>query len=252
MKIIIIEDEKIAADDLIRCIKEVRHNSEIITVLSSVSEATEYLSKNTEYDIIFSDIQLGDGTCFEIYKKIEIKVPIIFCTAYDDFLMEAFKFNGIDYILKPFDIKTIEKSIKKFEMITKYDDKKINELVDYIDSNDSIYKKKYIVINQKDRILSIAMNDIALAYLKSGIANVISFDESEYITYKTLEEIENLLDNDFFRANRQFILNRHSITEVVRLYNRKIKVRLNIPFSEEIIISKGKSKQFLDWLSDVK
>jgi two-component system response regulator LytT len=252
MKIIIIEDEKISSNDLIRCITKLRHNAEIITVLSSVSEATEYLSKNTEYDIIFSDIQLGDGTCFEIFKKMEIKVPIIFCTAYDDFLMEAFKSNGIDYILKPFDIKTIEKSIKKFELFTKHDDKKINELVDYIDSNDDLYKKRYVVINQKDRILSLDMNHIALAYLKSGIANIIGFDKSEHIIYKTLEELENLLDDDFFRANRQFILNRHSINEVVRLYNRKIKVRLNIPFSEEIIISKGKSKQFLDWLSEVK
>jgi len=250
MRILIIEDEVIAAEDLIRCIREIKPSAIITKVLSSIQESVGYLSEKQDFDIIFTDIQLGDGTCFEIFRKINIKVPIIFCTAYDNFLMEAFKTNGIDYILKPFDTKTIEKALKKFELLTKFEDNNVNELIDYVESERSEYQKNTIVIHQKDRIISIPMNSIALSYLKNGIANIIGFDESENLAYKTLEELENMLSDDFFRANRQYILNRLAIKEVVRIYNRRIKVKLNIPFPEDIIISKEKARQFLDWLSN--
>ena len=116
MKIVVIEDEKITADDLIENLLAVKPNYTIVKILKSISEALAFFQQQPEVDLIFSDIQLGDGLSFDIFKKVKIKVPIIFCTAYNEYALEAFKANGIDYILKPFNIAEIKKAIEKCEI----------------------------------------------------------------------------------------------------------------------------------------
>jgi len=130
MRILIIEDENIAANDLVEIIKKVKPTVSFIKVLTSVDEAILFLKENSDFDLIFSDIQLGDGICFEIFEQVKISVPIVFCTAYNQYMLNAFKTNGIDYILKPFDAIQIEKASQKFEMLTRqqtnYRDRIIN------------------------------------------------------------------------------------------------------------------------------
>lgn len=126
MKIVVIEDEKISADDLIENLLTVKPNYTIVKILKSISEALAFFQQQPEVDLIFSDIQLGDGLSFDIFKKVKINVPIIFCTAYNEYALEAFKVNGIDYILKPFSIGEIKKAIEKFELFTNKNEVSIN------------------------------------------------------------------------------------------------------------------------------
>ncbi len=115
MKVVIIEDEPLVAQDLENSLKKIRKDLEVVCILGSVLEAVDYFKKHEQPDLVFSDIQLGDGLSFEITKEVDINVPIIFCTAYDEYAIEAFRTNGIAYILKPFDTKSLEKAVSKFE-----------------------------------------------------------------------------------------------------------------------------------------
>lgn len=247
MKIVVIEDEQIAAEDICSCIKEVRPEYEIVNVLGSVSESVEYLSTQPYIDLIFSDIQLSDGLCFEIFEQIEIKSPLIFCTAYNSFALEAFKANGIDYILKPFDCQSIAKAVQKYENLTGHKRQNLDALIHDFKS-DTTDKTPKILVYKKDKIIPINLNEIAAFYLKGSLLMLLTLAGDVYHTNRKLDELERVSGSEFFRANRQTLINRKAIKDVSQHYKRKIKVNLNIENSFEIIVSKEKSKELIAWL----
>ena len=251
MKIVVIEDEKITADDLIENLLAVKPNYTIVKILKSISEALVFFQKQPEVDLIFSDIQLGDGLSFDIFKKVKINVPIIFCTAYNEYALEAFKANGIDYILKPFNIAEIKKAIEKFELLTNKNEVSINKLLEYLSIKQPTANNVSILVYQKDVIIPINNYDIAILQLNNGIVKLVTFNGTIYFTTQSLEEIEKLNQLFFFRANRQFILHRKIVKDVVQHFNRKLLVRLAIPFDEQIFISKEKTPAFLAWLTSI-
>lgn len=251
MKVVIIEDERITADDLIENLQEVKPNFIIVKILKSISEALAFFQKQPEIDLIFSDIQLGDGLCFEIFKKVKIIVPIIFCTAYNEYALEAFKANGIDYILKPFSIDEIKKAVDKFELLTNKKNVSIDKLLDYLSVKQLKENNVSILVYQKDVIIPINTNDIAIIQLNNGTVKLVAFGGTIYFTTQSLEEIENLNITFYFRANRQFVLHRKIVKDVVQHFNRKLLVRLAMPFDEDIFISKEKTPAFLAWLTSV-
>jgi DNA-binding LytR/AlgR family response regulator len=251
MKIVVIEDEKITADDLIENLLAVKPNYTIVKILKSISEALAFFQQQPEVDLIFSDIQLGDGLSFDIFKKVKINVPIIFCTAYNEYALEAFKANGIDYILKPFDITEIKKAIEKFELLTNKNEVSINKLLEYLSIKQSTANNVSILVYQKDVIIPINTYDIAILQLNNGIVKLMTFNGTTYFTTQSLEEIEKLNLLFFFRANRQFILHRKVVKDVVQHFNRKLLVHLSMPFDEQIFISKEKTPAFLTWLTSV-
>jgi DNA-binding LytR/AlgR family response regulator len=251
MKIVVIEDEKITADDLIENLLEIKPNYTIVKILKSISEALAFFQQQPEVDLIFSDIQLGDGLSFDIFKKTKINVPIIFCTAHNEFAFEAFKANGIDYILKPFNIAEIKKAIEKFELLTNKNEVSINNLLEYFSLKQPAAKNGSILVYQKDVIIPINTYDIAIVQLNNGIVKLVAFNGTTYFTTQSLEEIEKLNLLFFFRANRQFILHRNIVKDVVQHFNRKLLVRLSIPFDEQIFISKEKTPAFLAWLTSI-
>jgi DNA-binding LytR/AlgR family response regulator len=249
MNIVIIEDEQISAQDLVDCINDIRPEYSINCILTSVKESITYFKKDQNIDLIFSDIQLGDGLCFEIFKEIKINAPIIFCTAYNTHALEAFKTNGIDYILKPFDLLEIENSIRKFELLTNRNQNQISQLINYFE-NQSLEKKiPSFLIYKNDKIIPLNINEIAIFYLKNENVLLHTFDGHNFQLHQTLEEIERLNYQNFFRANRQFIIHRKAVKDASHYFNRKLLVNLNLPFDEEIIVSKEKSTAFLEWLS---
>ena len=251
MKIVVIEDEEITADDLIENLLAVKPNCTIVKLLSSVSEALIFFKKQPEIDLIFSDIQLGDGLSFDIFKQVKINVPIIFCTAYNEYALEAFKVNGIDYILKPFSIDEIKKAIDKFELLTNKKDSSIDKLLDYLSLKQPKTNNISLLVYQKDVIIPINTNDIAIVQLHNGNVRLVAFNNSTYFATQSLEDIEKLNLPYYFRANRQFILHRKIVKDVVQHFNRKLLVRLTIPFEEQIFISKEKTPTFLAWLTTV-
>lgn len=251
MKIIIIEDEQHTAEDLAETILKINAKAEILAILNSVKEAVSYYKKGEKPDLVFCDIQLGDGLSFEIFKQTAISSPIIFCTAYDEYALKAFKANGIDYILKPFTKNAIQESLKKYEELKHNFISKIPPYQTVLEllENRKNPKQVSVLVYQKENIIPIRLNEIALFYKEHELTYLIAFDQKKYSINKSLEELEGMLGSDFYRANRQFIINRKAVKSASQYFARKLSVRLIIPFGEKIIISKVKSKDFLNWLA---
>jgi len=251
MKIVIIEDEQLTAEDLAETIKIADPTASVIAILYSVGESISWLQKNKHPDLIFSDIQLGDGLSFEIFKQVQCLTPIIFCTAYDEYAISAFKTNGIDYILKPFDHVSVASALNKYMQLksgfnsNSLSNEKILALFDSI----KIPLKSAILVYQKDKIFPIRLDDIALFYIELEISHLVTFDMKRYSINNSLDELTKIAGESFFRVNRQFIINRKAIKEVSQFFARKLSIVLTIPFKETIIVNKVKATEFLNWLS---
>ena len=201
--------------------------------------------------MIFSDIQLGDGLSFEIFSRVAIRVPVIFCTAYDEFALQAFKANGIDYILKPFTTDSVAAAIKKYldlrENMTgntvRY------ESLEQLFTSRKLTEFGAVLVYYKDKILPVAISQIAFFYLKNGIVQLTTFDQKTYLVNKSIDELAKLTGALFFRANRQFLVNRKAVVDASSYLSRKLSVTLTVPTTETITISKEKMPQFLDWLT---
>jgi DNA-binding LytR/AlgR family response regulator len=248
MNAIIIEDEQYTAEDLQRNINKVSPDIKIQAVLTSVKKAISYLKNNPHPNLFFSDIQLGDGLSFEIFKSVKTSAPVIFITAFDEYALNAFNANGVDYILKPFNSKTIADSINKFKTLTSNkSENNIDKLLSYLQNTQS--KPGAILVYQRDKIIPLNANEIALLYTENEIIKVFCFNGKQFITNKTLEESEKILGPDFFRANRQHLINRKAIADVSQHFGRKLLLNLNVFYTETVLISKERSSTFLDWLS---
>jgi two-component system, LytTR family, response regulator LytT len=252
MKVLIIEDEQLTAEDLSEILMEMPDGISVEKILGSVAEAIEYLTKEPEPDLIFCDIQLGDGHSFEIFKQVKTKIPVVFCTAYDEYALEAFKNNGIDYILKPFSKKDIREAVLKFKQLQLTLSKPITDfdaLFKSLNAN-TIHgpKTSSLLVNFKDKIIPIKIADIALFGIEHKNTLLITFSNQKYFINQTLEELEQICGDNFYRANRQYLINREVVTEVLQYFARKLLLKLKIESKHEIVISKTKIPEFLSWL----
>ncbi|MBN1188089.1 MAG: response regulator transcription factor [Bacteroidales bacterium] len=252
MKIVIIEDEKLTADNLAETIQAVVPDAQITTILFSVQSAITWFNNNEQPDLIFSDVQLGDGLCFEIFKTIPIHAPVIFCTAYDEYALKAFNANGIDYILKPFDEKTIEDAFQKYNHLKETFTGSIANLDAIIELIESKKKqtKTTVLVYKQDKIIPVRYEDIAMFYIENEVTHLITFDHKTYTINKTMENIEEISPDDFFRVNRQFLVNYKAIKEASQYFGRKLSLTLTVSFTEKITVSKNKVTEFLNWLSN--
>ncbi len=251
MKIVIIEDEKLNAHDLAETISEIVPEAELSAMLYSVKSAIRWFQENEPPDLIFSDIQLGDGLCFEIFKTVSFDTPVIFCTAYDEYALKAFDANGIDYILKPFDKSSIETAFQKYNNLKKRfagASGNLDEII-RIFENQRQHVKSSILVYRQDKILPVRFSDIALFYIENEITHLITFDNTRYTVNKTIEKIEMIAPGYFFRVNRQFLVHRDAIKEASQYFARKLSLSFTIPFRETVTVSKTRVGAFLDWLS---
>ncbi len=250
MNIVIIEDEQLSAQDLADYITEIRKDYKVIKIISSVKEAVSYFKKENNFQLVFSDIQLGDGLSFEIFKQLELKCPVIFCTAYNSYAIEAFKSNGIDYILKPFHKELIREAIEKFEMLRSQFsiNPNLNQLLDLVKNTSTEKQPKSVLVYHKDKIIPIKMDDIALFYIKNELTFLLNFEGKSFSVKESLEELETMFSPTFFRANRQYFLNRRSVKDLSQHFSRKLLVNLTFHHTEDITVSKEKSTEFLKWL----
>lgn len=255
MTILIIEDEIKTARELKKNIEKTFDSALVLDILSGVTEAIKWFKENNEPDIIFSDIQLSDGLSFEIYKRIEIKAPIIFCTAFDEYAIEAFKTSGIDYLLKPIDEEKLIQSINKYKSLKEtfnnanIDANHIKSLLQNLPNNNF---KKTILIHFQDKIVPIKADNIAYIHYELGTVYIMTVDAKKYFINQTLDELENALNTQlFFRANRQFIINKNVILNIENYFTRRLLVKLTMQTSEDIIISKIKAPLFLKWVESV-
>lgn len=247
MKTVIIEDERMTAEDLAEILLQLPCKPVVEASLSSVADALAYFENAEKPDLIFCDIHLGDGSGFEIFKRLELNVPVIFCTAYDQFALEAFRNNGIDYVLKPFTKKTIRDAVDKFVRLSSnlFADKSIEGTSKTTFNHQ---KSESLLVNWKDKIIPVRITDVAYFFIDYKMTQLKTFDKKEYFIQQTLEELEVICGDKFYRANRQYLINRNSIIEILHLNSRKLELNLSIATKEQILIGKAKSADFLSWL----
>ena len=253
MKILIIEDEVPAAEKLQRLILRYDPGIEIKGIIDQVAQAVDWLKTNQErVDLIFMDIQLIDGKSFEIFKQVKIRKPIIFTTAYDEFALEAFKVNSIDYLLKPITFDDLRESLEKLQTLRDnlalqppWDD--LNRLIANV--KEKSYKNRFMV-KLGEHIRSVTSDSIALFYADGRIVYLITRDRKKFVIDFKLEELENLLDpKEFFRVNRSCILNINAIEDVLVYSNSRLKITPTVQIDKEIIVSREKVPLFKEWFS---
>ncbi|SDR02757.1 two component transcriptional regulator, LytTR family [Chryseobacterium soldanellicola] len=254
MNILIIEDEFRAAKSLQNLIVEIKPEAKIIDVYDSIESSVEALSKGAKPDLIFMDIHLSDGLSFEIFKQVEITCPVVFCTAFDQYMLDAFKSKGVDYILKPFSRGDIAEALSKVDELKNFFQKSeipgLEALLQKITHPQSAAKSSFLVFkNQK--YTTIPTENIAYFFIHNEITHLVTFDKQQFQLNQTLGQIaEQVSQKQFFRINRQYIINFSAIKEMEHYFQRKIYVKLTIETPEKLLINKEKSHQFFSWLED--
>lgn len=250
MQIVIIEDELLTAQDLASTLKKVEPDVEIVAVLDSVQEAVAFFSEpSRRFDLIFSDIQLGDGLSFEIFQQLQVQAPIIFCTAYDEYALKAFKVHSIHYMLKPFNVQSVGEALAKFHSLR-------SSLAQSAVSYENLLQilkprpgPRSVLVYYQDKIMPVKLEAVALFYIEHETTFLTTFENMTYPISKTLDELDQMSGPDFYRANRQVLVNRRAIKDTVQYFGRKLALNLVIPFEEKITVSKTKVSEFLEWLS---
>ncbi|MFT3680719.1 MAG: LytTR family DNA-binding domain-containing protein [Ferruginibacter sp.] len=248
MQVIIIEDEILTAEYLESILSKMPYQISVLKILPSVKDAVKYLQQQPFPDLIFCDIQLGDGHSFEIFKQVDIETPVIFCTAYNEYALKAFDNNGIGYVLKPFSENSIKEAIDKFIMLR--GDKQatptnINRLSAEQLNNT---QPSSILVNWKDKILPVKIADTALFCIEYRATKMITKNNNDYSIGHNLDELEQMCGTGFYRANRQYLINRSAIEEVQQYSSRKLFVKLSVKGDFDITIAKAKVPEFLNWL----
>jgi DNA-binding LytR/AlgR family response regulator len=249
LKAIIIEDEKPAMEMLLHTLIETGVDVQVEAVLSSVAESVHYLSSHPNSDLIFSDVQLQDGLSFEIFKNINTNIPVIFITGYDEFIMNAFSFNGIDYLLKPVNKKELKNALLKYLMLEKHfvsNNDMIRNIVGHFDNR----KKSRLVVRKGLEHIALRLEEIVLFYTENKLVYVIDRLGKKYLADKNLGDLEQDLDESmFFRANRQYIVNINFIRGFKTYEKVKLQVDLAIPdLNHCIIVSQENAPQFRQWI----
>ena len=243
MNAIIIEDEYLAAAERERLLGEVAPEITILTKLDSVSESVKWLKKN-KADVIFMDIHLGDGQSFDIFEQVEITVPVIFITAYDEYALKAFKYQGIDYILKPFDKEELQQALNKLESLSPVN-------TPFPVASLTVYQERFLV-TVGTKMKSVTVGDVAYFMADGKYLVLFTRDGQNYILDQTISGIETKLNPaQFFKINRKFIISYNSIKEMVKYSNSRIKIVLTPapPTGIEAIVSSERIQEFKQWLN---
>jgi len=247
MKILIVEDETAAYDNLTAILKEINPLIEVTGNTESVQQTVKWLSANPEPDLILMDIHLSDGSAFAIFDHIKIETPIIFTTAYDEYAIEAFKVNSIDYLLKPIKKEDLQRALEKFKRWTQTDIlqylSKLSQL--NVKSN---YKDK-ILVPVKDKLLPVSLSDVSCFYTTEKNTKIFLKNGQSIPFAKTLDQIAlSLNPADFIRANKQYLIARNSVKNITIWFDSRLLVTLDVETPERIYISKNKASEFKAWM----
>lgn len=245
MKILIVEDEANNAARLRTLLKKYTEPVQILGTFDTVQKVVSYFQKtNEEPNVILMDIQLSDGSCFDIWESIALNIPIIFTTAFDEYAIRAFKVNGIDYLLKPIDQQELFLALNKVLKLTVIPD--VSELIKRLKNRAA----KRLLVKLSDGIGYVDCKDIAYLYSKNGIITVVTHANRNYIIDDALDVIEQRLDAElFFRINRSYIINLHSIESISNHFNQRFKIILKPATDKMLLTSRAKNKCFKAWLN---
>ena len=247
MKVLIVEDETAAFEYLVNIIEKVDPSIEIAGNTDSISQTINWLIFNSLPDLIFMDIHLSDGLAFSIFDEIDIETPIVFTTAYDEYAIEAFRVNSLDYLLKPIKYEDLKRSLQKFSKWTRAD------IVEYLAKLVQVtpiqrYKDK-LLIPLKDKLFPVALSDVSYFYTTDKTTTIFLKNGKSYPYAKTLEQIYVSLNPVlFFRANKQFIIARESVKKITVWFDSRLLIDLEMEVPERIYVSKNKALEFKMWI----
>jgi DNA-binding LytR/AlgR family response regulator len=248
MKVLILEDETLAADKLESMLKEIQPDIQIVSRIKSISSAVEWLESNPHPDLIITDIRLLDGLCFEIFAKVKVEKPVIFSTAYDQYAIRAFEVNSIDYLLKPVEKEKLRNALAKLQLSKDTSVPDYSEVLDFIKSNKTSYKSRFMV-RLGQRIVAVPTEKIAYFYSENKLTYIVTLDGKKLPMDQPLDELMDLLDpKRFFRANRQFIVAFESIAEIHPYFKGRIKIILQPKSDDEVVISSDRTPEFKKWI----
>jgi len=254
MNVLIIEDELKTARALEKLITGIKPGVRVLASLQSIKASVDFLATNPAPDLIFMDIQLSDGISFEIFKETKVTSPVVFCTAYDEYAIQAFKANGIDYILKPFSKETITEAFNKAEMLSNFF--QLNEnagkgIETLLQQQQVLNGKKSFLVFKNNKYQPVPTASIAYFYIRNEIAHLVTFDGAEFALTMPLDEIQRLLNpEDYYRLNRQYLVGFAAVKEVEHYFSRKLLLKLTLPTAEDLIVGKDKSTSFFNWLNN--
>lgn len=250
MKVIIIEDEAFAADALERLILELRPQTKILAHLPSVEESVEWLQINRHPDLVFCDIHLTDGSSFEIFNAVNVKAPVIFTTAFNEYAIQAFKVNSIDYLLKPIKKEELQAAIQKFENLQQDElSDKLENLKALLQQNTAGEKKSRFMVKSGQSIRVIPSEDVAYFLAEEGIVLLVNFEGKRYAVNYSLDQLEDQLDTHrFFRANRQLIVSINAVEKAESYFKGRLLLQTHPKTPGDQVISSSKASAFKEWL----
>jgi len=256
MKILIIEDEPFAQQELTRMLNSLQIKFEVLAMIDTVEDAVDWLKNNPAPELIFLDIQLADGLSFDIFRQVEVQSPVIFTTAYDEYAIRAFQLNSIDYLLKPIKMGDLMKAFNKLDSMKSQmlAGEKVGlsitrkQLENLLSFGKKEYKSRFLV-KIGDQLKYIPVQDVAYFYAEENVVFVITRKNDRYIIDYSIEEVDGLVDpKDFFRLNRAFVTNIDAIDKVYKHLNSRLKIELKPAIDKEILVSRAKVSEFLEWM----
>lgn len=251
MKILIVEDEPLAAAQLAAHISALRPAAQIVAVCDTVKAVNSWMANNPKPDLAFFDIQLGDGLSFEIFEQIDFQTPVIFTTAYDNYAIRAFKVNSIDYLLKPIDRGELEKALLKFEQLAKpvsslLSPEIISEIVESLQKKNV---KERFLVKVGTHLRVIETSEILYFYSFEKGTYAKHSDGKNYLLDQSLELVESMVDlEQFFRINRKYLVGLKSITDVIVYSNSRLKLKVQLAENDDFLVAREKVKDFKSWL----
>lgn len=253
MKVLIVEDEQLAAQRLEKLLQKSSREIQVLAKLDTIKRVVNWLSTNKPPDLIFMDVQLADGLCFEIFDLVEVNCPVIFTTSYDQYAIRAFKVNSIDYILKPLDAGELYNAINKFEYLTNnYSEKSSTDSMALHEAIKMLQRKEFkerFAVKIGEHIKSISINEIHYFSSEEKVTFANTTNQRRYILDYTLDQLIELIDPKyFFRINRKYIISMDSIEDIVTYSTNRLKVQLRQSDAMDAIVSRERVQEFKKWL----
>jgi two-component system response regulator LytT len=252
MKVLIIEDETAAARRLKKMISESSKETEIIDVLDSVDGSVKWFKNHPQPDLVFMDVHLADGNCFEIFRNVEINSPVIFTTAYDEYAVRAFEVNAIAYLMKPVKAADLDAAFRKHQKLKSASSPAFDyqKLVESLQTDNSGYQKR-LLLKIGQTIRAVEITDVSYFYTHDKIVTIVTAENRKYPADYTLDQLEKMLDPKlFFRINRQFIVSSKAIREMYVISKSRVKINLHPPIDAETAVSSERVSNFKKWLTE--
>lgn len=255
LKILIVEDEELAAERLSQLVKEIEPDAEIHGPIDTVTATLNHLKTSPGYDLILLDIQLADGKSFSIFDEYEVTTPVIFTTAYDEFALQAFEVNSIDYLLKPVNREKLKTALEKFRKLKEYygagnPNSQLYEMIRNLRTPEKTAYKDRFLISKGDAQVPVKASEIAGFYAEDKEVFLLTHENKRFIIQNSIEDLTSRLDPKlFFRVNRQFIISADAIHKVHNYFNFKLKIELKADPKLEVIVSRSKTMSFKAWMN---